>query len=278
MAKLYEALMRAFSDRYGLDDSPTQSIDQTGIPNETCFSADNVRNVDHTPAFDDKNQEVTFFDVGEEMAYLLESIETMLPRTRNKIVQFIGSGEGNGATTLASEFARVAASNVGLSVLLTDVCRLSSSLEDFICQKQGISLLEAARDEVGIEKILNHSRDNTYFDSSLTNFRPPAIDTGDAQSVVPFWEDLRARFDLTVIDSTPVHASSDGLAVLPEADSVVLVFESDEADWTMAQNLEEVGLALVLDLVGQGTLLPQKVVKCQGVPAMLLVPVRRLEA
>ena len=42
------------------------------------------------------------------MLHLYHTIESLLPDRKKRVIQFIGSAEGEGTSTIAREFARVA--------------------------------------------------------------------------------------------------------------------------------------------------------------------------
>jgi protein-tyrosine kinase len=98
MSKIYEALQQAHKQKKGKEKSP-------GIP----------------IAFEPPKHADT--ELGEEMLSLYKIVDALLPHSKSKVIQFIGSREGEGASTIAREFARVSADLIGNSVLLLDADR-----------------------------------------------------------------------------------------------------------------------------------------------------------
>jgi len=54
-----------------------------------------------------------------------------------------------------------------------------------------------------------------------------------------FFEKLRQRFDLILIDSPPATTSPDGLDISPKVDGIVLVVEADKTRWPVAESVKE---------------------------------------
>jgi Mrp family chromosome partitioning ATPase len=63
------------------------------------------------------------------------------------------------------------------------------------------------------------------------HFYSPQIDA--------FWENLREKFDLILIDSPSFESSPDGIAISRRVDGVVLVLEAERTRWPVAERLKE---------------------------------------
>lgn len=59
-------------------------------------------------------------EMEEEMMVLYYTIDSLLSGSEKKVIQFIGSNEGEGTSTITREFARVVSEKFGKSVLLLD--------------------------------------------------------------------------------------------------------------------------------------------------------------
>ena len=92
MPSIYEALMRASEEREALKSKGS-------MPGSKGAGAA------HLP-----------YRMEDEMLVLLEAIESILPRSRKRAIQFIGSQTGQGASNMAREYARFSASATGPSV------------------------------------------------------------------------------------------------------------------------------------------------------------------
>jgi Mrp family chromosome partitioning ATPase len=142
----------------------------------------------------------------EEMVRLHQQLDALLPREAHRVLQFISSREGEGASTTSTvvrEFARVSATRFAQRVLLLEMDRraYSAGLRDMGSDS---SWSGAAPSRVG------HT---TFF-------------------VAPFPEDfartrerLTRAYDLILVDSSPAAASPEGLAVSSYVDGIILVEE-----------------------------------------------------
>jgi Mrp family chromosome partitioning ATPase len=54
-----------------------------------------------------------------------------------------------------------------------------------------------------------------------------------------FWEPLKERFDLIIVDSPPVMLFPDGPAIVSKVDGVVLVVEAEKTKWQVALNVKD---------------------------------------
>ena len=71
-------------------------------------------------------------EMEEEMLHLYHTIESLLPDQKKRVMQFIGSGEGEGTSTITREFARIAMMTLGQTVLLLDADRHNPT-QHFFC-------------------------------------------------------------------------------------------------------------------------------------------------
>ena len=62
----------------------------------------------------------SLLDIENETITLYQTIDSLLSNTPKKIIQFIGSKEGEGVSTIVREFAVIAAAKYGKSVLIVD--------------------------------------------------------------------------------------------------------------------------------------------------------------
>jgi Mrp family chromosome partitioning ATPase len=54
-----------------------------------------------------------------------------------------------------------------------------------------------------------------------------------------FWEPLKERFDLIIVDSPPVMLFPDGPAIVSRVDGVVLIVEAEKTRWQVALSVKE---------------------------------------
>jgi Mrp family chromosome partitioning ATPase len=53
------------------------------------------------------------------------------------------------------------------------------------------------------------------------------------------WDEFRQRFEYVLIDSPPISASSDGLAIVRKVDGVIFVVEAEKTRWPVALAAKE---------------------------------------
>jgi protein-tyrosine kinase len=174
-----------------------------------------------------------------EMLTLFQAIHALLPKCPRKIIQFIGSLEGEGTSTIAREFARVSAFEVGQSVLLLDADRTQPTQHHYFALAEGNGWLEAIKNCRGIDGALYKIEDSKLFVSPSSNSTTFSPDIFNSASSDGFWKILKDRFDLIIVDSAPLTRSPDGLAIAPKADGVVLVIEAERTRGAVAENVKE---------------------------------------
>jgi protein-tyrosine kinase len=179
-------------------------------------------------------------DIEGEMISLYQSIDSLLPHIPHKVVLFVGSRTGEGTSTMVRELARVASLKLGKSVLIVDLDRSRPELKYFINARLDYNLEEIINGEVPIEKAFCHiEEDKLYvsplFQQSMRN--PQALDT--AKTSNSFWDQLRNRFDLVIIDSPPATLYSDGPYIARQADGVILVVEAEKTSWPVVLSVKE---------------------------------------
>jgi len=171
-----------------------------------------------------------------EMALLYQHIDSLLGGSPKKVIQFIAAREGEGTSTIVREFARTSATILGKSVFLFDADSPSTrpnpgetgsgdgtgsgdpDAADAIVPRDppvGTAVCLIPQNSEGIRK----------------HFYSPQIDS--------FWESLRQKFDLVLIDSPPFETSPDGPAISRRVDGVVLVLEAEKTRWPVAERLKD---------------------------------------
>lgn len=162
--------------------------------------------------------------------------EALLPDTKRKIIQFLGSRCGEGTSTVVRQFSGVSASKMRKSVLVLDADRVNPVQHGLFGVDRESCLNQVTKEGWPIEKAF-----------SPAGCPGLSLCLVSANSASPFqvlnargvWELLRARFDLVVIDSPPLEVSSDGLALVRNADGVVLVVEAEKTRQPVVEHLRQ---------------------------------------
>jgi len=176
----------------------------------------------------------------DQMLSLYKIIDTLLLPGKSKIVQFIGSREGEGTSTIVREFARTAADLVGNSVLLLDADRHGPTREYFfdININKPSCWLDALKSDQNAGDTFYRVGQSKLFVSPLCNsasYTPEIFDSRFDNMC----RELRTDFDLVLIDSSPLTVSPDGLAIASKVDGVVLVIEAEKTRWQTAMRMKE---------------------------------------
>jgi Mrp family chromosome partitioning ATPase len=211
MAKIYEALEEAQKGRKGLE-KPEIPSSRPPIPS---------------------------LDLEEEMISLHQSIDSILPEPKRRIIQFIGSSEGEGTSTIVREFARVSALKFGEVVLLMEADHHRPDQHLFFNLKPDHGWEEVVRNDEPIDKALYQIGKTSLFIAPISQTSAPNYQTFDSPKMAAFLEKLRNQFDLILIDSPPANTSPDGLGLSQKVDGVVLVLEAEKTRWPVAQSVKE---------------------------------------
>lgn len=175
-------------------------------------------------------------EIQREMVNLHMNVEILLPDTGAKIIQFIGSIENEGTSTIVREFAKVSALKFNKTVLVVDGnTRIPSQLEFFGIKAQ-CGLEDSYREGEGFKKAVHQIEGTRLFVGALRKSSAPIVGALDHRG---FWKTLRKFFDLTLVDSPAANVSPDGLAISCRTDGVVLVLEAEKTRWPVAVHAKE---------------------------------------
>jgi protein-tyrosine kinase len=174
----------------------------------------------------------------EKELRVYQGLATLFPDSTRKIIQFIGSREGEGTSTVAREFARVSALKFGRSVLLLDADYYHPTQHIFFNIQREFGWQDVMGDNGAIDKALYQVGDTRLF------LCPNSPNSGASSQISSlqmdiFLKKLRERFELIVVDSQPATTSSDGLSISSKVDGVVLVVEAEKTRWPVAETAKE---------------------------------------
>jgi len=182
---------------------------------------------------------------------------------RARVFEFIAARSGEGASTVAREFAFYAAGAFGVRVWLVDL--------DLMAQSQAVSLAAdpvrfgtlgppAAATPSGpvffkVQPPLRGADGRPWPDARyinaycvggsqlwVTEFRRDALKARQAVHVLPvgeYWSALRRHADVIVVDAPARERSQAGLTVAPFMDEVILVVAADQADVRASSQLRD---------------------------------------
>ncbi len=245
MGSIYKALMRAVEERQ------VERVISTPPPLGNI-----APNPDNT-------------DAVEDMVALFQAIESLPISAGRKIVQFFGSHDGNRARALAREFALKAAETFDLGVVLAEGREPEARIEDRApfgslfkrIQERGPRTLGVAKPSQAAGIRPNFQTTDDLKPLWAPNGIPTAAGTASSPWSKPF--------DLVVV-SASMEQTSGASVVCPNAEALVLVFESEDTASSDPSRPKELGLTYILELIGQGLLLPQQSFSYLGNPLLLL--------
>ncbi|RQW85651.1 MAG: hypothetical protein EHM79_11270 [Geobacter sp.] len=212
MSKIYEALENAQKESRELTTTKTE------LPQTTATAV---------------LRSVAQMDFENEMIALYQNIETLLPDIERKVILFLSAKEGEGTSTIVREFARIAARKMGKQVFVLDSRRNSHQKCIYLHiipegSREGFETgNDAHREEMDLEMCPVDLPDG---DTPLNFY---------SANIVDFWDSLRQKYDLVLIDSSSASSSPDGIEISRRVDGVVLVVEAEKTRWQVVENLKE---------------------------------------
>jgi protein-tyrosine kinase len=173
-----------------------------------------------------------------EMIDLYRHIDALLPDSPKMVLQFIGSRPGEGVSTIVREYAAMATSRLGKSVLILDANQNKRDQRDFFRITNTHGWDEAISDTEAMDKAICRVGDSNLYVSGMSlgsSAIPLLFDSGQLKN---FFTGLKSRFDLVLLDSPPVTTGSDSTSLSRCADGVVLVVEADKTRLQVAENMK----------------------------------------
>lgn len=174
-----------------------------------------------------------------EMTTLYQTITAALPDSPHRSILFVGSRSKEGTSTIARELAKTVSSRMGKEVLLVD-CDGSCNGLVYPDADPDLKLEEVLATGEQIEKVLCPV-DGTSL-SILPLFRwaasprPQTVDFGNGGG---FWNLLKEKFELVVVDFPPAMMFANGPSIISLVDGVVIVVEAEKTRWQVALSVKE---------------------------------------
>ena len=221
MSNIYEALQQAQTDR-----------------RPECPSGRGVEN-EQAPLLKSEHRGEADFAADAEMLNLYLNIDYLLPDCPNKIIQFMGSTDGEGVSTIVRRFAQTAISKFGKKVLIVDAAHHNPTQHIHFkinCAHGGKEAMvngEPAHEACYPAGVANLYLSPLAAQASLI----PQIHNREASKSA--FDQLREIFDLVLIDSSPGTTSADSIAISRYSDGVIMVIEAEKTSWQMAESVKE---------------------------------------
>lgn len=216
MSSVYEALQRARQGSHG----PIHRDDRTRV---APLRAAAIRE----PLREAPRPAVTLAPgpLAGELGSLLAAIRPLLDGNRGTVLQVVAATRGEGSSTIAREFALLAATGGQRRTLLVDADRHNpATARSFECDTSH-GLVELPWNSSDAESVAKTIAGTFLSVSCLIGQRGPG--RTDAATIADLYGRLRDQFELIVVDC-PAVASGDYLELAPEAaDGVILVVQAE---------------------------------------------------
>jgi protein-tyrosine kinase len=181
----------------------------------------------------------------QEMIALYQTITAALPDIDHRSILIVGSRSNEGTSTIARELAKVASLRLEKDVLLIDLDRSRPEHHIYTKFKTGSSAVDQSPDAGATATQDSNVHDlHRVEESSLyvmplfqrTMMTPRTLEYAKSGA---FWEPLKERFDLIIVDSPPVMLFPDGPAIVSMVDGIILVVEAEKTKWQIALSVKE---------------------------------------
>lgn len=221
MSKIFEALQNAEADRKRVKKVPDRPPVVEILPRN--------RDISNIPSL----------PLEMEMLQLAQSIKSLLPDPGKNVIQFIGSREGEGTSTIVREFARVLVQQGHKAVLLVDGDPVHPDQHRLFGVKPKPPLEKSLHEGKELEDTITQIPSSNLFLSTLSGESMPNPQLLPFTNEHDMWEPLRQKFSFILVSSSPVNETVDGLALSSKVDGVVLVVEAEKTSSHVAKKVKE---------------------------------------
>lgn len=220
MAKTFEALMKA------------EKEDQIR-PEETKTFELKPRSKPHIPMeFKLPHQ------IAEENHKMIHHLLSSVVDRKIKTLLFSSSTEGEGNSTVLSNFAITLASD-GDKVILIDANLRNPALHDlFSLDKKG-GLTELLLEDNSLKDVIKQTRlkNLSVITSGIPHTNPFSI--YKSQLLDSIIEQLKTHYDWVLFDSPPITTYNDSTSLAGKVDGVLMVVQAEKTRWEVAQSAKE---------------------------------------
>lgn len=175
-------------------------------------------------------------EMEREMLSLYHAIVASLPDLDRRVILLVASHSDEGTSTVARQLARTVSLRLEKAVLLIDLDRSRPDLHVY-----GGAQTNSETDETEdpIDETLCQAEEGNLYVMPLFQRTLATPRTLDRAREGTFWEPLRQRFDLIIVDSPPATVFPDGPGLVSRVDGVILVVEAEKTRWQVAMTVKE---------------------------------------
>lgn len=219
MSKIYEALEQEEKRRKELQKPPVSKVAEPYVVERSV-----------TPQMD------------QELIGLFYTIDSMLPKTTGRILEFVGSMEGEGTSTIVEDFGRIMAFELGKAVL---ILKTNGNLSDEFAGStgngngNGTTDLERLTNGTPVREAFLKNGQACYFVCPVSAHTQSSFSVLMSPRIDQVFRELREHFDLILLDAPPVTDSSHALTICSKVDGIVMVIEAEKTRWPVAERVKE---------------------------------------
>ena len=219
MSKVYEALQHAHAERHLIVGKGGAS----GVQKQVIGLAHGL------PAL----------HMEREMGRLHHNLAALLPDSKENVIQFIGSRKDEGTSTILREYGLFVAQKINRSVLLVDGDSVQKAQHRAFGVYPKTSLQHVMKEGGSVDEAISQIKSSRAFLCRL--YEDAGVNPKSHCSVnqSEIWNRLRKAFDWILIDSPPIGASDETLALCSSVDGVILVVEAEKTRFQVAANLKD---------------------------------------
>lgn len=173
------------------------------------------------------------FDMNSEMISLYHRIATRISNAQGNLLLFISSSQGEGTTMCARAFASAAATSLGLSVLLLK----TGSNTNKAVEARYTDLERCLTRKAPLDKTDFYKTGSDYFEMVFSHRGSTISEVFSAPTIDGVCDELRAHFDLVILDSPAASMRDNGVDIAYKMDGVILIIEAENTRVTLVRDV-----------------------------------------
>lgn len=231
MTKIFEALENASLERSSV--AHVRSADETlEKANHERLSVAQVRSADEALERPTKDYRPATVVMAENIiTNLYQHVVISFPREGGKIIQFQGTREGEGTTTVVRELAKIAAFKLKKSVLLLDLDRERPAHLSFFNVSSKWTWEVIINTEKRLKEIFHQIKDSSLYVAEIPMNENSESLICELPQIEALFEEMKKEFDLILLDSPPAKTNMECILLSRSVDGVVLVVEAEKTRW-----------------------------------------------
>ena len=174
----------------------------------------------------------------KEMGRLFHNVAGLLPNSTGCIIQFIGSQEDEGTSTIMREFGLFLAAKANKAILLVDADRARLPQHRALGIPAKISLEWIMNEGGAVDEAICRVKNSRVFLCQLYEEAGEGSRSCSMLDQSDLWNKLRKGFDFILVDSSPMGSSDEAFTFCSTADGIILVAEAEKTRARVVSNLK----------------------------------------